>query len=165
MRYFLSFFAILFSISQSVSQDNCACCTAAHDQFDFWVGDWVVYNEGGDKVGENLVEKLEKNCLISENWKGESGGTGKSFNYYDPEDETWNQLWISSSGTILELKGKAKNGKMILKSELIKDKKGDYYNQITWTKNKDGSVEQLWEILDLQGNLLSVAFKGTYRKK
>lgn len=144
---------------------DCACCTPQHAQFDFWVGDWEVFNENGDRIGENLVEKLEDNCILNENWKGAKGSTGKSYNYYDPSDDTWNQLWISNSGTILKLKGTASKDKMTLKSELIKGKKGEFYNQITWIKNEDDSVTQLWEVYDPQGNLLNEAFKGIYRKK
>ncbi len=158
---FLSFLPII-SFSQN---QHCACCEPQHGQFDFWVGNWEVFNTKNEKIGENLVEKLEDNCIISENWQGEKGSTGKSFNYYDPADSTWNQLWISNSGNILKLKGKAEPGKMILKSELTEGQKGKYYNQITWTKNPDGSVTQLWEIYDPEGNLLNNAFKGIYRKK
>ena len=165
MKYFL--LLILISMPfHGISQENdCACCTPQHQEFDFWIGDWEVFNEKGEKIGENLIEKLEDNCIVSENWEGGKGGSGKSFNYYDPVDSTWNQLWISNTGNILKLKGKAEPGKMILKSEPVKDEKGDYYNKITWTKNPDGSVTQLWEIYDLQGKLLNESFRGIYRKK
>lgn len=166
MRLNILFCLIIFiSFSSFAQESDCACCTTKHSQFDFWVGDWEVFNEKGEKIGENLVIKLEDNCILNENWKGEKGGTGKSYNYYDPSDATWNQLWISNSGNILKLKGKAELNKMILKSEPLDGKKGQYYNQITWTKNMDGSVTQLWEIYDLDGNLLSNTFKGIYRKK
>ena len=36
---------------------------------------------------------------------------------------------------------------MILKSQLLDGKKGKYYNQITWVKNEEGSVTQIWDIL------------------
>lgn len=162
LLFLLLFSLPFFSISQN---SECACCTPQHNQFDFWLGGWEVFNEKGNKIGENLIEKLEDNCILSENWTGEKGGTGKSFNYYDPLDSTWNQLWISNSGNILKLKGKAVPGKMILKSKPVEGEKGQYYNQITWTQNPDGSVSQLWEIYDLEDNLLSEAFNGIYRKK
>ncbi|MCB7481586.1 hypothetical protein [Christiangramia sediminis] len=160
--YCLFFFISVITFAQD---SDCACCSSQHSQFDFWVGDWDVFNRNDEKIGENLVEKLEDNCILNENWKGENGSSGKSYNYYDPEDDTWNQLWISNSGNILKLKGKAQVDQMILKSELTRSDKGEFYNQITWTKNSDGSVTQLWEIYDPQGNLLNTAFEGTYRKK
>ncbi len=147
------------------AQTECNCCTPNHQQFDFWVGDWDVYDTSGKKVGENKIEKLESECIVSENWKGATGGSGRSYNYYNAADSTWNQVWISNSGNNLVLKGRAAPNKMILKSELIESKKGNYYNQITWTKNEDGSVTQLWEVLNNNGESLSVAFEGIYKLK
>ena len=135
----------VFSFAQNT---ECACCTAKHSEFDFWVGNWDVFNTEGEKIGENFIEKLEDNCIISENWKSLKTGSGKSYNYYDSSDETWNQLWISNTGNILKLKGKAGKNKMVLRSEVVDGTKGKYFNQITWTKNPDGSVIQNWEILD-----------------
>ena len=162
LLYFLLFFIPFITSAQ---ESDCACCTPQHSQFDFWIGDWEVFNENGEKIGENLVEKLEDNCILNENWTGEKGGTGKSYNYYDPSDETWNQLWISNKGNILKLKGKSEGNKMILKSEISEGKRGKYYNQITWTANADGSVTQLWEIYDPEGKLINESFKGIYRAK
>ncbi|TBW27964.1 hypothetical protein [Gramella sp. KN1008] len=157
------FFCIIGLTAQN--ETDCNCCSPEHRQFDFWLGDWEVYNSEGEKIGENLIEKIEDNCLISEKWKGKKGSTGRSFNYFDPADSTWNQLWISNTGNILKLKGKAKANKMILKSHIVNGEKGKYYNQITWTQNGDGSVTQLWEILDENDKFLSETFKGVYRKK
>ena len=148
-----------------MAQTPCNCCTDSHQQFDFWVGDWNVYDVSGQKVGENKVEKLENDCIVSENWKGTGGSSGRSYNYFNTTDDTWNQVWISSSGNNLVLKGKASPNKMVLKSELITNEKGDYYNRITWTKNDDGSVTQLWEILDKEKKPSSVAFEGIYKRK
>ncbi|MDA0196282.1 MAG: hypothetical protein O2887_08975 [Bacteroidetes bacterium] len=158
---------ILLSVSQlSLAQTNCACCTDYHKQFDFWVGDWIVNDTTGIKVGENLIVKLEDDCIINEHWEGAGGSTGRSYNYFNLSDSTWNQVWIDNSGSNLVLKGKAKENQMILKSELIKGTRVDWYrNKITWTKNNDGTVTQFWEILDKNDNLLSVAFKGIYIRK
>lgn len=166
MKYKLFFLLFIFiSVHSYAQQVDCACCSPEHQQFDFWIGDWEVFNTEGDKIGENLVKKLEDNCIINENWIGEKGGSGKSYNYYDPTDKTWNQLWISNTGNILKLKGKAKINSMILKSEPTQGEKGTYYNQITWIKNADGTVTQNWEIYDLQGNFLDNSFQGIYRRK
>jgi hypothetical protein len=167
MKKSFLFISIIFTFSiYSYAQSDCACCTENHKQFDFWVGDWNVYDTIGNKVGENLILKLENNCIINEHWESVNGGSGSSYNYYDQSDSTWNQVWIDSQGSNLVLKGKGEANKMTLKSRLLKGKKVDlYYNQITWTKNKDESVTQVWEIFDKNNQLLSTAFKGIYKKK
>jgi hypothetical protein len=54
---------------------------------------------------------------------------------------------------------------MVLKSNLVKSPKGNYYNQISWKKNKDGSVTQQWDIFNEKGEKTANAFKGIYKKK
>lgn len=92
---------VLFSLSVSLyaQQDSeelsadCACCTKAHGDFDFWLGTWTVRSNNGVVVGVNTISKLEENCLIQEKWVGEAGSTGMSINYYNPEDGKWHQTW------------------------------------------------------------------------
>ena len=103
---------------------------------------------------------------MQENWISKSGPSkGTSYNYYNKADDSWNQVWVDNSGFSLVLKGNLENGSMILKSDLIKGQKNTYYNKVTWTPNKDGSVTQLWELLDKDNKILSEAFRGIYKKK
>ena len=95
-------------------------------------------------------------------WK--SSGQEHHCNYYNKKDATWNQVWIDNSGFSLVLKGNYKNGKMVLKSKLLNGKNGKYYNQITWTKNPDGTVTQVWDIFDEKNKKVQEAFKGIYKK-
>ena len=156
-------------VMQSITlnaQPDCPCCTEWHKQFDFWIGEWEVYDTAGTRLGENTITKLEDNCLLSEHWVGAKGYTGRSYNFFNTKDSTWNQLWLDNAGGHLKLNGRLIGEKMILKSELLKGQQVDwYYNQITWTPLKDGAVEQLWEIFDKENSLIMVAFKGIYRKK
>ncbi|MBP6512928.1 MAG: hypothetical protein KA347_09680 [Bacteroidia bacterium] len=156
----------IFSAPMLMGQKSCACCTDNHKAFDFWVGDWIVYDTSGNKIGENNVEKIEKNCIINEHWTGGKESTGSSYNYFDSNDSTWNQVWIDNQGGHLILKGHSTANKMILRSKFQKDPKGNLYcNRITWTLNADGSVTQRWDIADEMDALMSVAFIGIYRKK
>ena len=157
---------IFLIVGNTFAQSNCLCCDSLHKQFDFWVGEWIVKDTTGNRVGENIISKIQENCVLLENWKGAQGGTGTSMNYFDKSDSTWNQLWVDNKGNVLKLKGKFASGKMVLKSELIKGKKVDfYYNQISWYQNNDDTVTQLWEIYDENGNLLNTVFKGIYYRK
>jgi hypothetical protein len=165
-KTFLLFLTVFLFSQYAFSQTTCACCTESYKQFDFWIGEWNVYDTAGNKIGENLITKLENDCLISEHWTSVTGNTGRSFNYFDNNDSTWNQTWVDNQGTNLVLKGKAAPGKMILKSALQKGNSIDWYaNKITWTRNADNSVTQVWEIVDKNDKTLSIAFKGNYKRK
>ncbi len=167
MKKLTTLIITLFSMaSLSYAQnEDCPCCNDFHKQFDFWVGEWNVYDTTGILVGENSITKLEDGCILNEHWRSVNGGSGRSYNYFNSTDSTWNQVWIDNQGGNLVLKGKREGDKMILKSELLKGQKVKfYYNKISWTLNTDGSVTQLWEILDQNHKVLSVAFEGIYRR-
>ena len=167
MKRLILVIAIVFFAQDLTAQNGqlqCACCSESHSSFDFWIGEWTVYDVTGKEVGKNTVEKQYNNCVLQEKWISSGKSRGTSNNYYDTKDNTWNQVWVDNSGFSLVLKGNYKNGKMTLKSQLLEGKKGKYYNQITWVKNDDGSVTQIWDILNNNNEKLQEAFKGIYKK-
>ncbi len=166
-RFFtLLFIAFGLSLSQGQTQQKAPCDTDKHNEFNFWVGDWNVYDTQGNLIGTNKIVKMHSNCVMQENWESKtSPNRGTSYNYVNLVDKTWNQLWVDNSGFSLELKGNLEKGSMVLKSELQKGPNGEFFNRITWTPNKDGSVTQLWEVLSKDDKVIQEAFRGIYKKK
>ena len=165
---YISIFIIsaFFSIVNAQSTTKIPCSTPEYNQFDFWLGDWNVYNSDGKLIGTNNIVKVPNACAIQENWDSKtSSSKGTSYNYYNKTDNSWHQLWIDNSGFSLELKGVYKNNTMILKSPLVQSEKGNYYNVITWTKNNDGSVTQVWDYVNEQRQKIKEVFRGIYKKK
>jgi len=161
----ITVFAFLGTETYCQKKSKIPCATAAYNQFDFWVGSWNVYDVKNNLIGKNNVVKMKNACAIQENWSSKtSTNKGTSYNYYNAIDKSWNQVWIDNTGGSLILKGYYKNNKMLLKSDLISGKKGTYFNQITWFKNSDGSVTQLWELLDVDNTPFNEIFRGTYKK-
>ncbi len=157
-------FSFWMSTAQKSTENSCACCTEAHQAFDFWLGEWTVYDTNGTIVGTNTITKEYSNCILKEAWKSSSNNKGTSYNYYNLSDKTWNQVWLDNSGFNLTLKGSYNNKKMVLTSPLTKSEKGNYYNQITWLKNEDGSVTQTWNVLNTNHEKVRETFKGIYKK-
>lgn len=154
-----------FSMANAQTKTTIPCSSPEYAQFNFWVGNWDVYNTDNKLIGRNHVKQVPNACAIQENWSSEtSKSQGTSYNYYNKTDNTWNQLWIDNTGFSLNLKGHYKDNVMTLKSELIKSEKGNFYNQITWTKNSDGSVTQVWDYLDENHQKLKEVFRGIYKK-
>ncbi len=143
---------------------DCKCCTDNHKAFDFWIGEWEVTNPEGTLVGTNSIDKIQDACILRENWKGTSGSTGTSLNFFNLKTRQWEQLWVDNSGTHLKLKGNRMDNQMILSSDGFTHTDGKKYkNRITWTVNDDGTVRQLWEILE-KDKVVRVAFNGLYKK-
>lgn len=132
------------------------------DEFDFWVGEWDVFGPNDTQAGTNVIEKVERGCLIVEHWTGAGGGTGTSVNFYDPGSEVWRQLWVSSNDVVIEIEGGLRNGSMVLEGTLTNPAGRSQPFRGTWTPNRDGSVRQHFEISQDDGETWSTWFDGRY---
>ncbi len=162
--FFILFILLCNGVLAQSNSVNCSCCAKENRQFDFWLGDWDVFNKLGMKVGENKIVVLQDSCLLQENCIS-NGQTGTSYNFYNNSDSTWNQVYIDNLGTALNLKGQFLKDKMVLKSQKIIGEKNDYYNRIVWSKDSVGNVNQKWDIVDEEDKVLYIAFEGIYKKK
>lgn len=84
MRNFTSILIVLITINFRFGQGkSCACCTEKHSEFDFWIGNWEVTGPNGKKVGDNILAKVEDNCVLQENLTSATPGyTGTSNSFY-----------------------------------------------------------------------------------
>lgn len=159
-------FFFFFTYSYLSFGQDCACCLEENRQFDFWIGDWEVFDTEGKKVGENLVHPIQSGCGLQENWTSKTL-TGTSYNFFNPADSLWHQIYIDNIGTVLELKGSYENGVMELVSESVLNSKGTFswYNRIRWSVEENGNVRQVWDIVTDKDSVLQVAFDGLYVQK
>jgi len=165
MRKGILLIILLVAFTANAQEEACNCCTEAHAEFDFWVGTWNV-TANGAPAGRNVIIKVQDNCAIQENWTSATPGyTGTSNNFYNAQTKQWEQIWIDNQGQSLHLKGNRIGNQMVLTSDVLINQQGEKYrNRITWTHNDDGTVRQLWEILD-GDPVTSVAFNGLYTKE
>jgi hypothetical protein len=165
MKYLLILFIAVCGFLGYSQTNDCNCCTDKHSEFDFWIGEWDVRNPDGTAAGNNRIEKVQNNCILQENWTSvQANYTGTSNNFYNYKTKQWDQIWIDNQGQSLHLKGNKVGNQMILQSDAEKDKDGNMFiNRVTWTKNEDGSVRQLWETIT-NGTEISIAFDGLYKK-
>ncbi|MGB5459992.1 MAG: hypothetical protein WBM85_08535 [Eudoraea sp.] len=166
MKYSILIVIFLTAVFGSLAQSSeCNCCSESHNDFDFWEGKWEVTNKDGTFAGKNTIVKMQDGCVLTENWIGAKGQyTGTSLNFYNDKTGSWEQLWVDNSGSHLKLTGNRIENQMIMKSLPFEHKDGKkYVNKITWTLNKDGTVRQLWEIMN-NGTAVNVAFDGLYKK-
>ena len=134
-------------------------------QFDFWLGDWDVFDAQGNPGGRSHIESIAEGNGILENWTDSSGTTGKSLNTYSQEKRCWQQFWVGNGTPILELSGGIVDGSMVLTG--TRRGKGDVKvtDRIAWTPNTDGSVRQHWESSVDGGKTWKDNFDGIYRRR
>ncbi len=140
---------------------------SAFRQFDFWVGEWDVYNNAnGNLAGRNRIESRENGCVLVENWTSSSGGTGMSMNYFDSLTEKWRQVWIASNYSIDIVGGLNPEGAMVLEGQLHNYRSSQSFEfRGTWTPNEDGTVRQFFEQKDPTSGEWQVWFDGRYQPR
>ena len=162
---FVLLLAMLIMTAGSLwAQAEPACSDPQDREFDFWIGEWEVY-DGENLAGRNSIVPILGGCVLQENWQGESGSAGSSFNFYNPQIGKWEQFWVWRNGTTLELEGGFSDGKMILEGDSLNQKGETVRNRITWYDNPDGTVRQHWEVSKDQGKTWETAFDGLYKKQ
>ncbi len=153
-------FLFSFSIPQLKAQDH------KYKEFDFWIGEWDVYKNGTDSiVGRSTIERIIEGKVIKETYYSTTSKYhGTSLNKYNPQIDQWEQFWVDNSGLTLHIKGNLESGKMILQNEVLTDK-GLQLNKITWQKNDDNTVQQIWYQRSNKGEAWKEIFNGNYLKK
>lgn len=168
MRLIILLAALLPMALQAAERPE-PCSTPEYRQFDFWLGDWEVFNKDGQKVGENLITLEQGKCVLHEHWTGAhasgGGGTGESFSMYDNKRGAWHQTWVAATGNLLLLDGGLEGDRMVMSgTQPLPDGK-TVQNRITWIPQEDGSVHQVWEQSFDGGETWKTGFLGIYRKK
>lgn len=141
------------------------CEDKVHRQFDFWLGEWEVFNLKGEKVGANSVALHEKGCLLVERWTSAKGNTGQSYNFYDTARKQWRQVWISPFEATDYAGSLNAKGEMVMEG-LAQQAGGASERSLgLWAKNPDGSVTQTFKSWDEGKKAWVESFVGIYRKK
>ena len=149
--------------AQQIAKDP-PCSSEEHSQFDFWLGTWDVADHKGVLVGRNVITKEENGCLIVERWTSANGGTGQSYNFYDPKTRQWRQIWVGA-GSVIEYSGQSKNpGSMKLEGEIRYQTGGVFPFTGEWSLQEDGTVRQYFEQYDPEADVWKPWFTGFYTK-
>jgi Tetratricopeptide repeat len=136
-------------------------------KFDFWVGEWNVYNPQDQKTGDSKIEKILNGAVILENWTGVNGYTGKSFNHYDMNNEKWVQYWIDQNSSSIYFEGNydsTKNAIVFYSYDHAKDE-SPYIRMLTFFDIAPDTVRQFSQRSTDKGESWSTEYDFTYVRK
>lgn len=150
--------------ASAFAQQN-PCDGSAYDDFDFWLGTWDVTDASGTLQGRNAITKEENGCLVIERWTSVNGGTGQSYNYYDPTTEKWRQVWVSGGFTIDYEGGLEEDGTMRLEGEIHLRNGASAPFRGIWTLLADGRIKQHFDQYDTEKEQWNAWFTGYYKKE
>ena len=137
-------------------------------QFDFWVGDWEVHDNQQNQmvVGASHVERILNQCVIFENWTGSFGGSGKSFNAWNPELACWQQNWMDDKGGVTNFTDGHWDGAKLVFLADKKDSNGNpVKNRLSFFALGPDQVRQFSEQSRDGGATWSVVYDFNYLRK
>ena len=152
--------------AQAPTPARTSCIDAASRAFDFWIGEWTVFDPRGKEVGRNRIELVAGRCALQEHWTGNGNVIGTSLSFPDAQDQKWHQVWIDNSGSSLFLTGMPTASGMTLEGVAPSTSTPGRSDRqrVAWARRDDGSVRQLWETSGDDGKTWTTAFDGIYVK-
>lgn len=147
------------------SSPSSPCQAPEYRQFDFWLGEWDVYNPTGVKVGDSRIERIIGSCVLLENYTGRKGYEGKSFNVYDASARRWKQFWVDNAGAVLEFSGVFRGDTLFYEASTQDFSGATTLHRLTFYSASRDSVRQIWEQSTNGGTSWSIAFDGRYVRK
>ena len=138
------------------------CETPQHRAFDYWVGEWEVFDTAGTKIAESSIRRVAEGCAVSEEWRPTGGPQGVSISWYNPADQQWHQQWVGGGGWIAWFDGGPVDGNMTLTT---KPGPNGGMTRMVYSRPRPGVVLQsLFNSTD-GGTTWTPNFKGEYRRK
>jgi hypothetical protein len=131
-------------------------------QFDYWVGDWDVYNKFGAPSGHNRVRLILGDCVVEENWASRLGGEGKSFSKYNPHSRRWEQYWVDDQGDTTFFHGKLEGTNLVFHSETTDSDGTTTMRRLTFFRLGPDKVRQFSEMSMDGGKTWSPEYDLTY---
>jgi tetratricopeptide (TPR) repeat protein len=134
-------------------------------QFDFWVGEWDVFNPQGRHSGTSSIQGFANGCGILENWTDSFGGTGKSINFYDPGDKKWYQYWVGQNGVPLRYSGVYRDGAVRYEGETTAAGGKKSLLRLSFFNVDQNTVRQLAETSADEGKTWQTSYDFKYVRK
>jgi hypothetical protein len=100
---------------QAPASGPVSCTAAEFHQFDFWIGDWDVFDAGASTPSAHvIVDRILDGCVVREDYQGANGLRGQSLSIYDQSRQVWHQSWVTNRGQVLVIEGGLRGNEMIL---------------------------------------------------
>lgn len=148
------------------------CSRPEFRQFDFWIGEWEVFNTSGTKAGDSRITLILDSCIILEEWTSANTAqgivyAGKSFNKYNPSTRQWQQTWVDNIGGSVEfLKGNYRDKRIVFETNPFPFSKDTMaIRRLTFYDLGSDKVRQHGEMTKDKGNTWVTEYDLEYRRR
>ncbi|MFN8060288.1 MAG: hypothetical protein U0Q12_14120 [Vicinamibacterales bacterium] len=121
--------------------DEGACSSPVHREFDFWLGNWDVFDRNSPTKSATVrVTKELDGCVLREEYDGLDGLRGTSLSSYDGTALEWQQTWVTNRAQLLVVHGH-RDGDALVFTGWLREKNGEVSVRARWTPEPAGVRE------------------------
>lgn len=140
-----------------------SCASPHHREFDYFVGNYTVFNKNGKQIGTDEVTSEMDGCALLEHWHGRTV-QGVGYSAYDETRREWVQTFFQNDGTVLIFRGNMTKDGMLI-SGIDYPKPGvTEQNRVLFRRLPDG-FEEYWTVSTDKGRTWHVIFDGFFRRR
>jgi ketosteroid isomerase-like protein len=158
-RLLAIFILLVLATARTSSQTppSSPCTSPEYREFDFWIGDWDVFEAGSSTSTAHVrVDRILGGCVVQERYEDNTGTAGESFTTYDVGRKLWHQTWVTNRGRLLTIEGGKHDSAMLLAGSYYLDNgneirvrgswepAGGNVREIASTSSDDGKTWKPW---------------------
>jgi len=137
------------SVPAAQSATPAPCSAPEYHQFDFWLGDWDVFDIATNAKDSRVrVTRILDGCVVHEDYQSVDGHKGESFSIYDASRKVWHQTWVTNRGRLLVIEGRLEDGSIILRGVDRTAAGEERHIRGTWKPVEGGVRETAFTSLD-----------------
>jgi len=134
----------------------CQFVISGFRQLDFWLGDWEVLAENGQRVGNATVITDLNGCMVQADFAGVNGLLRRSFMVYDFPTGEWYRYLAENSGEFVKLSGVWDGGALTL-TGVDETASGESIEVRSVIRPEGDEVVETWETKRAEGSWQAVA--------
>jgi len=158
LRKHAEFSAVVLRAAENATP---CCQDDRYRKLDFWLGEWEVY-VGDQMTAVSSITKGEGDCTLHENYRTRGGYTGRSFNYFDPQDSLYKQIWVDRNNVVSTYRElEARPGYLLLETYGA----GPMIRMAYSYDREEDSITQTLEQSQDGGEHWQNVFTGVYRRR
>ena len=141
----LALLLLLTPTSPAAPAAGGACGAPQSGEFDFWLGDWDVFDVAGaaPAVARAHITRILDGCVVHELYESSSGGLrGESYSIYDRTRSVWHQTWVTNRGRLLQIEGGRREDRMMFNGSYLADDGRSTLIRALWWPVRDGVRER-----------------------
>ncbi len=140
-----------------------ACASKHHREFDYFIGNYNVFDASGKQIGTDEVTAEMNGCALLERWHGRRV-EGRGYSAYDDSRRQWVQTFFQNDGTVLIFRGNM-TPQGILLSGTDYAKPGVLENNRVLFRPRSDGFEEYWTTSTDGGHTWRAVFDGFFRRR